>query len=59
MELLLDPLNDRVVKDAPILAAHSLCRDRIWHDGEPNISVIRDHLLREGHIEKTEVVELI
>ena len=55
MELLLDPNNDRVVKDAPILAAHSLCHDRIWHDGEPNIEVIRDHLLREGHIEKEEL----
>ena len=59
MELLLDPLNDRVVKDAPILAAHSLSRDRMWLDGEPNVSVIRDHLLREGHIDKPDLVDLI
>jgi serine/threonine-protein phosphatase 2B catalytic subunit len=59
MEFLTDPLQDRVVKSLPPLAAIPLSRDRIWRDNEPDIPVIKEHLLREGHIEKAELLEII
>ena len=59
MEFLTDPLGDRVMKDVPPLAAIPLSRDRIWRNNEPDINVVKEHLLREGHIEKPELVEII
>ena len=61
MEALQDPLEDRVMKNVPPLHQYPLSRDRLWNlsDTEINLDVLREHLLREGHINKEELVEII
>ena len=62
-----DPLGDRVMKSVPVPARYPLTRDQLWHvpcdsqDGQelPNMEVLRDHLKREGHIDKKELIELV
>jgi len=60
MEPLLDPLNDRPVKDVPRppakpLTAEVLCKKR----GVPDVGVLQDHLFREGRLEKELLLDLI
>ena len=61
MEQLQDPLEDRVMKNVPPAHQHPLKRERLWKENENTIDldILREHLLREGHIEKDELVELI
>jgi len=63
----LDPLKDRVMKNVPVIARWPLTREKLWHvpknsnDGleVPNLAVIRAHLLKEGHLNKPEIIEII
>ena len=54
MEALLDPVEDRVMKTVPPAHQHPLSRDRLWKQGDTEIDldILREHLLREGHINK-------
>ena len=62
-EMLVDPLGDRVMKQVPMIAARPLGPNDIWtvKGGKkvPNIDKIRKHLLREGHFEKPDLVDLV
>jgi len=63
---LIDPLGDRVMKNVPPLSRFPLKRDQLWHNSPksnnrevPNLELLRKHLLREGRLEKKELIELI
>jgi len=61
--LLVDGTGDRVMKNVPMIAARPLSQDQIWttKSGKrvPNIEKIRKHLLREGHLDKPDLVDLV
>jgi len=66
MEFLIDPCNDRVVKDLPMMISDVVKREDIWHLSPnnknqmvPNIELIRTYLLREGHVSKQDLLEII
>jgi len=63
MEGLLDPLGDRVMKNVPMIAGKPLTSNEIWINKQgkkvPNIDKIRKHLLREGHLDKADLIDLI
>ena len=66
MDDLLDPLGDRVMKNVPPLSRHPLTREQLWHNSPksnnrevPNLDVLRKHLLREGRLNKKELIEMI
>ena len=68
MENLDDPLGDRVMKNVPQIARDPLTDQEIYGtptagatgSGKiPNIDLLRKHLLREGHINKPELMELL
>lgn len=54
-----DPFADRVMKNVPMLARFPLKRNELWTNNAPNMDVLRKHLLREGHLEKDELMEII
>ena len=64
MEFLSDPCNDRVLKDVPEIISDVIKRDDLWHTSPdkvevPNLQTIRTYLLREGHIAKQDLIEII
>ena len=70
MENLSDPLGDRVMKNVPPIARDPLTREELFGSETPkatgstpgdlpNMLTLRKHLLREGHINKPELMELI
>lgn len=64
MEDIGDPLGDRVMKNVPMISREPLTREQLWtkkSDGRsvPNTELLRKHLLREGHINKNELIELL
>jgi len=63
MDELLDPIGDRVMKSVPMIAAKPLTPKELWKTSGnkkvPNIEKLRKHLLREGHLEKEDLMELI
>lgn len=70
MESLTDPLGDRVMKNVPPIARDPLTRAQLFGsetpkatgspEGDlPNMLTLRQHLLREGHINKPELTEII
>lgn len=66
MEDMLDPYGDRVMKNVPMIARHPLTKASgdLWKttaDGRsvPNIEKLRKHLLREGHINKEDLCDII
>ncbi len=64
MEVLSDPCNDRVVKEVPPMVQSTLTRPDLWttnSDGNllPNMEILRSYLLREGHLNKPEISEII
>jgi serine/threonine-protein phosphatase 2B catalytic subunit len=61
MEPMLDPLNDRFIKDLPPPPRRSLSRDLLFPSGSimPDWALVRSHLQQEGRIDKPECVEII
>jgi len=66
MDDLSDPCGDRVMKDVPPIARWPLKTADYWHKSSksnnrnvPNLDVLRKHLLREGHLDKPDLVDLI
>jgi serine/threonine-protein phosphatase 2B catalytic subunit len=66
MEFLSDPCNDRVCKDLPMMISDVVKREDLWHFSPhnqkqkvPNIELVRTYLLREGHIAKQDLIEII
>lgn len=70
MEALGDPHDDRVMKNVPPIARDPLTHDQLFgnqtpgatatgNDKLPNMEILRKHLLREGHINKKELMEII
>ncbi len=66
MDDMIDPLGDRVMKNVPPISRYPLQRDKLWHVSAksnnrevPTPEVLRKHLLREGRLEKKELMELI
>ena len=62
--LLVDGTGDRVMKNVPMIAARPLSQDQIWGTPsggkrKPNIEKIRKHLLREGHLDKPDLIDLV
>lgn len=68
MESLEDPLGDRVMKNVPPIARDPLTKEELYGSGTPNatgsgkipnMDLLRKHLLREGHIAKPELIEIL
>ena len=66
MEFLSDPCNDRVVQELPYPINSVVAKEDLWHDSPtnkkhkvPNIELIRTYLLREGHVAKKDLIEII
>jgi serine/threonine-protein phosphatase 2B catalytic subunit len=66
MEFLSDPCNDRVVQDLPMIINSVVAKEDLWHDSPtnknlkvPNIELVRTYLLREGHVAKKDLIEII
>lgn len=68
MESLEDPLGDRVMKNVPPIARFPLTSEELYGNGTPgatgsgkipNMDLLRKHLLREGHIDKPELIEML
>ena len=70
MEDLGDPCNDRVMKNVPQIARDPLTYDQLFDNCTPNatasgsarlpnMELLRKHLLREGHIKKKELLEIL
>lgn len=60
-KLLLDPRNDRQVKEVKPPPHRPLSEGQIWpkKDGPPDWKLIRDHLSREGRLEKTHILRIV
>ena len=65
-EDLIDPLGDRVMKNVPPIARYPLKRDELWQISAksggrvvPDMDLLRKHLIREGVINKEELMEII
>jgi serine/threonine-protein phosphatase 2B catalytic subunit len=61
MEPLPDPIDDRVMKDVLPPPQKPLAHSKIYpkKNGVPDWKVLRDHLAREGRLEKADLLELI
>lgn len=59
MEALKDPCNDRQISSVPIPPAKPLSSEVMFKGNVPNLSVIRQHLLKEGSVGKQELMKLI
>lgn len=70
MEDLGDPLNDRVMKNVPQIARDPLTHEELFGNQTPNstatgsakvpnMDLLRKHLLREGHIDKKHLLEIL
>jgi serine/threonine-protein phosphatase 2B catalytic subunit len=64
MEDIGDPLGDRVMKNVPMIAREPISKEQLWKkksDGRqiPDTEFLRKHLLREGHINKPELMTLL
>lgn len=60
MELLPDPLKDRIIKEVQPPPHLPLTKDLIWDkDGVPKYKVIKDHLLKEGKFKKEDLLKLV
>lgn len=68
MESLEDPLGDRVMKNVPPIARDPLRDEELYgspapnatgHGKIPNMDLLRKHLLREGHIDKPELMDIL
>ena len=68
MESIADPLGDRVMKNVPPIARDPLTDKELYASPTPgstgsgkipNMDLLRKHLLREGHIDKPELIEIL
>ena len=61
MDSLLDPLNDRFVKDLPAPPSRPLSRELLFplNKSVPNWSLLCSHLQQEGRLAKPECIEII
>lgn len=59
MEALLDPYNDRVVSSLEAPPSHPLSDSLMWKEMDmPDWEMIRDHLKKEGKLEKEQVMRM-
>jgi len=56
MEPLSDPLSDRVVKTLNPPPHKFLSQSLLWKNDVPDYLMLRDHLLQEGRITKTDFI---
>lgn len=62
MDFLCDPKGDRVVKDLPTPPLKPLPEELLFpasYKGKPNWRLLRDHLVREGRVEKALALKII
>jgi serine/threonine-protein phosphatase 2B catalytic subunit len=60
MEILPDPINDRVIKEVLPPPQKRLNKEKLYDENNTlNLKIIKDHLLKEGKFEKNELLEII
>lgn len=61
MEPILDPLNDRFLKDLPAPPGRPISRELLYPSGQtvPNWRALQTHLQKEGRVLKRECIEII
>lgn len=60
MEILPDPIKDRVIKEVLPPPQKKLNKEKLYTENKMlDLTVIKDHLIKEGKVDKTELLEII
>lgn len=60
MEPLSDPLNDRLIRFLPPPPHKPLTSDLLFDsEGQPNLDILKNHLLKEGRIHKKDFLRIM